>query len=338
MFIGRGMALAVVVAAASLWYAQGASASLYSGPWDSAHQPSTINSPEIIAGGVDSFGTFSVFPAASDVNSFCPTSWAVTFQDPAGAVTETMTDTKDLGFCIRSATQTATRAPDFTVTNSFGAITNFSLNTAATEAPFLYEVMDATGRVIAQGPYTRIHGTFRINSGGTRFEEVCLDGHHAIYSDPKTGVIYCLNTETFDKPGWPAPPSPAPPLPPPYIPPPSPELTPPPPAQTTPALKPHAKYTMTLGHLNDWAWSAVIDRFYGGRGSTKLSHFRVPNCSQLSNKRFRCGVSWRKRAYAFSGTVVMGDLNPKTGEFRFGFSLTRRTIRTAATKRIHVAY
>jgi hypothetical protein len=232
------------------------------------------------------------------------------------------------------------RRTDFTVTNSFGAITNFSFNyPSVTEAPFLYVVTDAAGTVTAQGPYTRVHGTFRINSGSANFEPVCLDGHHTLYSDPATGVIYCLSIETFDKAGWPAPPVP------PYTPPTSEPAAPASPAApstqpTRPIAAPvsHAKYKMALGRLFNWAWSAVVDRFYGARGNTKLTALRVRSCRRLSNGHFRCNMSWQKRPYSFSGTVVMGDLNSKTGEFRFGFSLSRRNLGTGAKRRINVAY
>lgn len=205
----RTIALAVVPAIALALCAPSALAvGLYSGPWDSAHEPPTINDPELLVGGIRE-GRFVVFPSAEEPNAFCPSSWAVTFQDPMGSVTETMMDTTEGHHCIRAAQQTTTGTPDFTVSNSYGDITEFTFNNPEiTEAPFLYTVTDASGAVIAQGPYTRMHGTFRINSGSPNFESTCLDRHHTLYSDPGTGVIYCLDTETFDKDGWPAPPIP----------------------------------------------------------------------------------------------------------------------------------
>jgi hypothetical protein len=81
-----------------------------------------------------------------------------------------------------------------------------------------------------------------------------------------------------------------------------------------------------------------VDYFYRGRGNTKLTAFRVKSCKKLSSGRFRCSVSWQKRPYAFAGAVTMGGVNPRTGSFQFGFSLTRRNLKTGARKHINVAY
>jgi hypothetical protein len=62
---------------------------------------------------------------------------------------------------------------------------------------------------------------------------------------------------------------------------------------------------------------AAVDKFYGARGSTKLTGFRVHGCKKLSSGRFRCNVSWQKKPYTYTGSVTMGNVNAKTGHFRF---------------------
>jgi len=112
----------------------------------------------------------------------------------------------------------------------------------------------------------------------------------------------------------------------------------PPPSSPAPTATPQPKYTMTLANIRTWALSAVLDQFYGGRGSTKLTAFRTTGCKKLGSGRFRCIVSWRKKPYTFAGTVTTGHVNVNTGHFEFGFSLTRRNLKTGARKHINVAY
>jgi hypothetical protein len=142
-----------------------------------------------------------------------------------------MVNVKEGLYCKRSATQSTTGSPDFTSTNSYGSMSYFSLtNPPSQEWPVFYVVTDAADQVIAQGPYTLINGTFRVNSGSSNFESICLDGHHQLYSDPKTGVVYCMNTATFFRAGWPTPPAP-----------PAPPLQISAPAVTTPIAKPRKR-------------------------------------------------------------------------------------------------
>lgn len=94
---------------------------------------------------------------------------------------------------------------------------------------------------------------------------------------------------------------------------------------------------MTLGNIREWVWSAVIDQFYGPRHATKVTAFRVAHCAKQRSGRFRCGASWKRKPYAFAGTVTIGSLNPSTGRFRSGFSLVRRNTLTGA-KRVNLAY
>jgi hypothetical protein len=120
--------------------------------------------------------------------------------------------------------------------------------------------------------------------------------------------------------------------------PPTPTQSTPQPSPQSPTSTPKPEFTMTLGNIRKWAWSAAVDRFYGARSATKLSAFRVSNCKRLSTGRFRCNVSWQKKPYAFAGTVTMGNLNGTTGHFEFGFSLNRRNMSTGTTTQVKVAY
>ena len=98
------------------------------------------------------------------------------------------------------------------------------------------------------------------------------------------------------------------------------------------------KYVITSSNVRAWAWAAVVDQFYGARSATKLTAFRVTHCAKQRSGRFRCHVSWRKSQYAFAGTVTAGSVNPRTGQFKFGFSLLRRNTHTGAKKRVNLAY
>ena len=125
-----------------------------------------------------------------------------------------------------------------------------------------------------------------------------------------------------------------------YTPPPPPVSSSPssPSSPTAPTATPEPKYTMTLANIRAWALSAVLDRFYGARARTELKAFQLKGCKRLTSGRFRCGVSWQKTPYAFTGNVTVGNLDGQTGRFRFGFSLTRRNARTGVRKHISVSY
>lgn len=294
------LALALLVGATT------AAAQGFSGPWEAGHEPPTINDPEIDAGEVEE-GRFEVFPAKVE---FCPDSWAVTFEDPSGSATETMKDTIDeFGFCVRSATQSTIGSPDFTITNSEGFFTKFSLNASSPEAPFLYVVTDADGTVIAQGAYTHIHGTFRINSGSTSFEKICLDDHLTLYTDPTTGVVYCLNDETLNEPGWPAPPPPEPPAP---SAPSTKPATPPPP---TPKQEPKPELpTLSASEARLYLKLAVENKVSVKHKPLGAPRSLVSDCKRVSRTRFKCspsfiarGVRWRGTAqiwFVFAGTQI----------------------------------
>jgi hypothetical protein len=95
---------------------------------------------------------------------------------------------------------------------------------------------------------------------------------------------------------------------------------------------------ITHHNTRGWARSAVLDQFYGSNPITSLTRFTVSRCAELASGKFRCRVSWRARSIAFAGTVTMGDANPVTGYFTFGFNLVRTDTRTGAHKRVVVRY
>jgi hypothetical protein len=108
---------------------------------------------------------------------------------------------------------------------------------------------------------------------------------------------------------------------------------------TTPSRKPKPKYSLNNHNVKNWALAAVIDEFYGGRVRRSTpKDLHLNHCVALQSGRFRCDVSWLSALYGFGGRVTVGNVNPRTGRFRFGFTLVRTTTLTGARKRISVSY
>lgn len=295
----------------------------FTGPWDSAHQPPTVTDSNISAGQLDLQGTFVVIPLGpySGLNpGQCPASLAVTYADPAGSITETITGHPDPllpEYCDTSATQATTGSPDFSIgygnwTIGFGSVTKTAIN-----GPFLYMVTDSTG-VISQGGYTTSSGTFRIYSGTSDFNTICLDGHHALYTDSTSGKIYCLQYEVVDNPGWPAPPTPTP------TPTPTPSTTPtpaPPTTSTTPS--PHKPQLPKLTAPDARHYSTVAlqrgfnGQFYLGGSSIK--------CRQrISRTKIRCSVSWFQGDFLFNGHTTIWYLwHGSKPYWNYSYTITR---------------
>lgn len=333
----RRILLAAALAVALAAGATTATAQGFSGAWNSSDEPPAIHDPEIDAGGVGE-GRFVVMPQ-NEEQTFCRNhipSWAVTFQDPSGSITEMIENHVDEGFCVGSATQTSTGTPDFTVTTeagSFVSIVYFRFNHEVNEAPLLYMVTNSSGTVLAQGPYTQISGTYHIKSGSAEFESDCLDHHLVLYTEPGTGVVYCMYGETLYLPGWPAPAPPPTPEPAPSATPtnPTPATTP---ATTEPTAKPkYAPLTQTTAVK--WVQVAVEFHF---KYMSRPQSLRATHCKQRAAGRYRCEVSWRRGSYSFAGTVEVGSLNTNTGDYTYGLRVVRTDVQTHQRHTFTVAY
>jgi hypothetical protein len=62
---------------------------------------------------------------------------------------------------------------------------------------------------------------------------------------------------------------------------------------------------------------------------------RSERLQEAERRALRCNVSWKKKQDAFTGTVTIGNLNPTTGHFEFGFSLTYHNTVTSHQRRAH---
>lgn len=109
-------------------------------------------------------------------------------------------------------------------------------------------------------------------------------------------------------------------------------------AASRPTQVVRAPLLITLRNSRGWARSAVLDQFYGGNPNTSLNGLTVTRCAKLAPGKIRCHVSWRRRSIAYAGAVTMGDANPVTGYFTFGFNLVRTDTSTGAHKRVVVRY
>lgn len=99
------------------------------------------------------------------------------------------------------------------------------------------------------------------------------------------------------------------------------------------------KYSLTTSNAGRWAQNAIFDQFYR-HTVVRLGHFAISGCHHPapSDPRYACRVRWSKGSWAYSGSVLMGNVNAKTGYFRFGFNLVAQNSHTHKRRRINVAY
>jgi hypothetical protein len=220
---GRIMRRSIITTAAlAAWlaFAGSASAAPFTGPWDSAHQPTTVTNPNVT----------SALPTvldSADLGACGPqprTTAVVTFSDPSGWASETFTSTtviEGLYYCL-AATETQSGNIDFTLASYDGlgeVIFTPVTTTNNASAPFVWTVSNASG-VIAQEADTWIYHTAQTTSftvdedkdGIDEFINICINGDHPIYSH-NGGDLYCTVTNptpagtSVSPGGWPAPPS-----------------------------------------------------------------------------------------------------------------------------------
>jgi hypothetical protein len=333
------LALAILLSALFV-SAPVAAAATYTGPWDSAHQPPTITSPNVTVNTSYSWGLG--LDIANDLT--CPggvpnPSVTVTFTDPSGQVVNNFATTQSAaaippewgcasldgtnggftgGWRVEQTWSANGGAPDFSSTVDTGAGPfNEATFMPRRSGPMLYQVADASG-VIAQGTYT-----FAVTPPGTaelwdtdyaNFVQTCVVGNRTIYQ-ASNGHEYCIvssgsYTSTLS-PGWPAPPPPPPlPAPPSPLPaPPSPPLPPPPP-------------TMTRAAALSLVRTAIKAISKGTPRQVKLV-----GCARLALLSWKCSANWVDSLYRYRGKISVSEKSPSSKYFTYTDRLWKTKLR-----------
>jgi hypothetical protein len=232
--LARVMTLVVLTVNAALATASAAGTA----PFDSAHEPPIVTSPNVstgrtpFPGDTNSFAFFVVVDATLTCPAGQPALYTVTLSDPTGTTTVTTLD--PCSNAVWGAVP-ANPALDFVV-STFSATVVFYPNRST---PFLYQVSGPNG-VVAQGamtatvtPPTEIDQQSDIDN----FINVCINGNYTLYSK-NGGDLYCIvsGDKSYAVGGWPAPKTPTP-------------VSTPSKPKTTPILAgPWASYQRGYGH------------------------------------------------------------------------------------------
>ena len=290
---------AIGLLAASLLLSHAAAGVAFTGPWDAAHMPATINSPGVTA----QAGTDEAFDVRIGASVSCPNGRpipvTVAFSDPSGSESVSLSEPCAVSW---GETQSDPRS-DFSVRTFAGVagVVEPSVTfISATSTPFVYEVSGPAG-VIARGAVLATTVPPRVideRHDASEFRTLCVGGDEEIRS-LSHGDRYCeVGGGTNYTPGdWPSPQA---------------------------ARKP--KYpALTLATAPYWTEIAV-EYHFGYKGSPQL--FQASGCASRTGGRFTCNVSWRADSYEFAGPVRVGAANVYTGRYKYTLRIVRTNMRT----------
>lgn len=308
-----GCALVVVVATTG-------PAMGFSGPWDSAHEPTTLSNPGV---GVEQSGRrfFVYLGYELTCPQGQPVPYTVVFSDPTGSASVTVAEpcpgtwqpvstSGEVAAFVNAQNRRRERAhepgaPEKELT--MASVTFSPLRST----PFVWEVVGALGVIARQAMTATVKPTHEIerNAEPDAFFNTCIDGPYEIFSK-NGGELYCTApAETsYGAGGWPNPPE---------------VVTPPPKPKPEPKPKPKARYlSLNAKSAPVWTNEAV---FYGFGYNPKPLR---AHCKSQRAGTFLCDVAWRHKENAFSGFVEMRSVNIYNGHFSFRVNVIRTNLHT----------